>query len=230
MVNFSINDKKRDIKLPKRNNDRLAEFLGILTGDGYMNVYRNYDYIVEIAGNSKSDKNFLKCYVTNLMKELFNINPSYIERHNQNTAYLRIRSKVIFNYLLNKEFKRGIKGNIKVPEWIKENKQFTLAFIKGLFDTDGCISLKNKEGKKYPVISLTSKSKPLLNEIKRFLDSVGLMSCMFSYEDSNERYKTPTKVWKLEFNGHRRLNLWFEKIGSSNDRNLMKYHLAKDLG
>jgi intein/homing endonuclease len=229
MVSFSINDKKRNIKLPKSNNVKLAEFLGILTGDGYMNVYRNYDYIIEIAGNKESDKNFLKAHVTNLIKELFNINPSYIERHDQNTAYLRVRSKAIFNYLLNKEFKRGIKGNIKVPEWVKNNKKFRLAFIKGLFDTDGCVSLKNKEGKKYPVASLASKSKPLLKDIKRFLELIGLKSCMFSYEESNERYKAPTKVWKLEFNGHKRLNLWFEKIGSSNDRNLSKYNLAKGL-
>ena len=227
MGNLSLNDVKRNVTSPNKESKKLAEFFGILTGDGYMNTYRKYDYVIEIAGNKLYDKDYLVIYVSNLIKELFNVSPRYIEKKNQNSIYLRIRSKVIFNYLLNNDFKKGRKGNIKIPAWVINNKEFMKYFIKGLFDTDGCISIKNKEGKKYPVISITSKSNLLLLDVMNYVKSIEINSYITRYVHINPRYTHKLITYKLQVNGYSNLNLWFNLIGSSNKRNINKYNFFK---
>ncbi len=229
MGNFSLSDMKREVHLPEINSNELSEFFGILTGDGYMNLYRKYDYVIEISGNKLSDKDYHKVYLTNLIKQLFNVIPSSIERKNENSICTRIRSKAVFNYLLNKGFKKGKKGFIGIPLWIKDNDESMKSFIKGLFDTDGCLSLKNKEGKKYPVVSITSKSKKLLLHIKDFIKLRGISSCLIRYEDYGPKSDKKSIRHKLEINGNKNLNLWFDLVGSSNSRNRKKYCMAKEL-
>jgi len=227
MGKFSVNDLKRKVRFPNKNIN-LAEFFGILTGDGFMNIYRKYDYVIEIAGNKLSDKSYLKVYLTNLIKKLFNIIPRYIERNDQNSIYLRICSKAVFNYLLEKGFKKGRKGFIGIPLWIRENKEFMRYFVRGLFDTDGCISIKNKEGTKYPTISISSKSNKLLNIVRGYLEDRGI-NCVFMKQiDNSRKYSHEVIRYKIEINGYKNLQVWFNLIKSSNDRNIKKYRKAID--
>ena len=66
----------KKIRIPKKDG-RLAEFIGIVLGDGYIQSYRKGTKIsthrVAIAGNSKKDFVYLKKYLTPLIKELFDI-------------------------------------------------------------------------------------------------------------------------------------------------------------
>ena len=49
-IELSRKDKKRNVILPKIHTKELAEFIGILTGDGYMNYYPSqHKYLLEIA-------------------------------------------------------------------------------------------------------------------------------------------------------------------------------------
>ena len=67
-VKLSDNDIKRGLVLPKQPSEELAEFIGILTGDGYINYYPyQYKYLLEIAGDSRLDKDYLTIYVENLV-------------------------------------------------------------------------------------------------------------------------------------------------------------------
>ena len=48
-------DKRRGVTLPVKNRD-LAEFMGILTGDGFINVYpARQEYVIEVSGNKLKD-------------------------------------------------------------------------------------------------------------------------------------------------------------------------------
>ena len=223
----SINDIKRKVQLPKESVE-LAEFFGALTGDGYMNNYRKYDYIIEITSNKIKDKEYL-IYLSRLIKKLFNINPCYSEKKDQDTACLTIRSKFVFGYLLDKGFVRGKKEQISIPSWIENNEHFLKSFVRGLFDTDGCVSLKNKEGKKYPVLSITSKSEILLTRVKAYLEKRDISSYKAKRIEKGPRYLHEIITYKIEVNGHKNLNLWFELIGSSNERNLKRFKEAQDL-
>ena len=73
-VDKSYADKR--LRLLSNPSNKLAEFLGIITGDGYMNYYKkHYNSILEIAGDSRHDKKYLLEYVNDLIEELFNIKP-----------------------------------------------------------------------------------------------------------------------------------------------------------
>lgn len=208
------------IILPKRN-EFLAEFFGILTGDGYINQYRYPDRrvsVIEITGNKEKDFDYMKEYVCFLTKNLFNLTPNFYVRESQNTIRVIIYSKEIFDFIKKENFPLGNKGEIKIPKWIIEEKLFFKRFVKGFFDTDGCLCLKNKEGKKYPSIGLSSKSQSLLIRIKSFLARIKIPSYL------GKRIKKDLKLdYKLEINGSKNVLLFFKEIGSNNIRNLTKY-------
>lgn len=217
---FSKKDLKRKITIPKNYSNDLAELLGILTGDGYITHYRKYNYIIEVAGNKIKDKEYLFNYVFNLFIKLFNIKPNKIKKKNQNTIYIRALSKRIFIYLVELGFKKGRKGEIGIPFWIKENKNFSLAFIKGLLDTDGCLCFKKKEGKLYPVISISSASFTLLNNVKKIIKALNIASYLGKESRKNSCYKKRIVSYKLQINGINNCRKWIKKIGSNNKRNL----------
>jgi len=216
-------DLKRKINLPSVDTGELSEFFGILTGDGYMGKYRN-NHVIEIAGNSIKDKDYMENYVSNLFNSLFNIKPNINFRKDQNTMYLRLQSRSVLEYLKNKEFKEGLKGRIKIPKWVKQNENLMIPFVRGFFDTDGCISFKKKEGKLYPSISIGSKSDFLLKDIKSFIDKKGISSYFATIKHKGKRYKAPFQTYQLQINGYKNILLWFQVINSSNKRNIDRFH------
>ena len=123
-VELSYNDRKRGLILPNKSSKELAEFMGILTGDGYINYYPSqYKYILEIAGHSKLDKVYLESYISRLVKDLFNLESSFSIKKGQNSMYLRLISKGLITYLTKIGFKRGKKGQIEIPKWITSNEE-----------------------------------------------------------------------------------------------------------
>ena len=222
--NFTKSDVIRKVTLPEKNED-LAEFIGILTGDGFANYYLSRQaYLIEVSGNKTKDFEYHKEYLKKLTKEIFNIEPKINYVKNQNTLRSIIRSKAIVSFLKDIDFPLGKKGEISVPLWILEKNNLLRKFIIGLFDTDGYLCLKNKEGKKYPVIGITSKSKSLLVPIKDFLDlSYGISSYLGTEITKDPRYKSELIIHKLQISGNKNVNLFFQKIGSNNPRNKIKY-------
>jgi len=207
-------------------NDDVAELMGILTGDGFINYYpKRQAYLIEIAGNKLKDEDYLNKYVRDLIENLFNFVPRFYTYKNQNTIRLVVRSKKIFSFLKEIGFPTGRKEEISIPNWILKNEQFFKRFVKGVFDTDGCLCLKNKEGKKYPVVSISSKSKTLLIPVKEFLRSYNISSYLDKYSSKNEKryYQKEWEVYKLQINGKKNISLFFKVIGSENKRNLAKY-------
>ena len=55
-IKLSCYDIKRGLDLPNKPSEELAEFIGILAGDGYINFDpKKYSYIIDIAGNKILD-------------------------------------------------------------------------------------------------------------------------------------------------------------------------------
>lgn len=224
-------DIQRRIIFPKINQD-LAELVGILTGDGYIGQYILQDRIVssiEISANKIKDLEYIEKFVSPLVKELFNLNPNIYKKKGENTLRLIIYSKDIFQFIKNLGFPPGKKGFISPPKWILNNKIFFRRFIRGFFDTDGCINLKNKEGKKYPVLNMGSKSEPLLKCISVFLKNNRISSYLGKIIAKDKRFKKESVTYKLEINGIKNIRLFYRFIGSNNPRNKMKYEEANNL-
>lgn len=105
-------DLKRSIIFPKRNED-LAEFIEILTGDGYIGQYHLSDRIIssiEISANLSKDLDYIKNFVAPLVKRLFNLDPNIYSRNSQNTLRLIIYSKDIVKFINELGFPLGNKG------------------------------------------------------------------------------------------------------------------------
>ena len=232
-IELSINDKKRKLNLPDSPSCELAEFLGIMTGDGYMNKYGKYFSLLEIAGDSNLDNHYLTTHVTPMIKSLFNLEPSVFFKKNENSMYLRLMSKGLNAYLESIGFKNGKKGQISVPSWVCEDEEYMLSFLKGLADTDGSLVLLNRKQKKFkffPRIQITSISKPLVVELKKWFDSTELVSYI-TEERRRLEYKGETKthlVLKIELPGRKNLNNWMKLIGFRNKRHLDRYKRYKD--
>src|SRR3989344_6026815 len=98
-IQYSPQDKKREIKIPTSLTSELAEFIGIMVGDGniYMNTskYRS-KYEIRIAGHFHEDREYHKRRVTFLLKKIFNVkHPIEIIRKANMARYIGIGSKAI---------------------------------------------------------------------------------------------------------------------------------------
>jgi hypothetical protein len=224
-VGKSWNDIKRGLILPNEPSEELAEFFGILTGDGYINYYPNdYKSSLEIAGDSRFDEMYLKNHVAKLVKILFNLESSYSIKKGQNSIYLRLISKGLINYLSTIGFKKGRKGQIGIPEWILHDKTHMTFFLKGMIDTDGSIHFRGD----YPIISISSKSEVLIKHLFNFIQKEGFkLKNYYKEERIEKRGYNNSVVYKVRLNGHENLNLWLKLVGFRNERHLNKLKSSK---
>ena len=227
-IQKSWNDLKRGLTLPTKPSVELSEFFGILTGDGYINYYpSDYKSILEIAGDSRFDQNFLKNHVAKLVKKLFNLEPRYSIKKDQNSISLRLISKGLINYLVSIGFKKGRKEQIGIPDWILYHREDMISFLRGIADTDGSLYFR----KDYPIISISSKSKFLIKYLFEFMKKERFNLKNYYREDRIEkRGYNDSVVYKVRLNGHKNLAMWLRLIGFRNERHLKKLKKSGDGG
>jgi intein/homing endonuclease len=100
-----------------------------------------------------------------------------------------------------------------MPQWIRAREEFRTAFVRGLFDTDGCVYVDTHRihGREYKNMGMvfTNRCHPLLKEFKATLERIGL----------HPTQKTKYAVF-LRRKGD--IKLYFDLIGSSNEKHLNK--------
>lgn len=128
--------KNNSLVLPKKS-EKLAEFIGIILGDGNLSEYD----AIRIAGDSRKDRDYLEKYIVKLIRELFNCEPSLYFSKRSNCLYVYFGSKIVSNYLVKCGLKKGnkIKNNLTIPSWIMKNPSYLKACLRGLIDTDGSV-------------------------------------------------------------------------------------------
>jgi len=215
-VKLSDNDIKRGLVLPKSPSENLAEFIGILAGDGHVS-FNTKKYKILIIGNYFTDYDYFYNHTKTLIKNLFNINPKIIKKKNQNSLVLYFNSKGCVSYMENMGYyKKLIK--IIIPNWIKLNETYFLSFIRGLFDTDGSIFVSDKKGApNYPCIELTTICYDLANIVKNLL-----LKKNFKVPKIRSYYYSHSKnaSLKVSLYGYSNLSKWLNEIGFSNEYKL----------
>jgi hypothetical protein len=157
-IAYSMYDLKRGIVIPNSASHELAEFIGIIIGDGY--IYHNFNkYRIGIVGNPKEDYlYFVK--IKQLIKNLFSLEANIVKRGRG----LRIifGSRAIFEFLtqvIGLPYGRGKGKKVVIPS-VFDCDYLRCRTIRGIFDTDGSIFTSHKEGAPdYPCIELTTTSK-----------------------------------------------------------------------
>lgn len=124
-------NKRTDVRLPKYSPE-LAEFIGIMLGDGHVSHFqvmvtlgtKEYPYVT---------------YVQKLMEALFKV-PATIAHKKSGHREVYIGSTTITNWLREMGLvSNKVAAQVGVPSWIFMKKKYMRPFIRGFFDTDGSI-------------------------------------------------------------------------------------------
>src|SRR3989344_2341609 len=98
MIEKSVYDIKREIKVPSNINNDLAYILGVLAGDGHISPI---DYAIHCAGNQKDEIEFYEVIIKKLFFKLFNWRLK-LKYFSDGTYGFRSGSKLVHTYLVNK--------------------------------------------------------------------------------------------------------------------------------
>jgi len=116
--------------------EKLAEFVGIILGDG--SICKSQ---ISITLHSEDDKEYSK-FVVNLIKKLFNVHVGICYRKDSEATTYNISRTELIHFCIEKlGLKQGnkIRQQIDIPNWIKQNRLYSIICVRGLVDTDGCI-------------------------------------------------------------------------------------------
>jgi hypothetical protein len=200
----------RKVDRPKYSS-ALAELLGILIGDGHLSEYQ----ATMITGIKTDLPHAL--YVVDLFKKIFRIKGAIKKRPNHGAVVVVVSSKAIVDLLAIFGMPQGNKlsGNLRIPRWVFTSRAYMKMFIRGLFDTDGCVFLDRHviNGNRYKHLgwALTSASSSLLADIRKLLELLDFHPTWRASQNS------------VYLRKQAEVQRYFRNIGSSNSKHLCRY-------
>ncbi len=200
---------RKDIREPKPSKE-LAEFIGIMLGDGGMTNYQ-----IHVTFNTKTDNEY-GIYIRNLIKRLFRVSAPIISTDSDSADRIVASGVNLVEFLMKKGLRTGnkVKNKVNIPGWIFNNRVYSIACLRGLVDTDGSFYQYNHKvcNKKYCNFAMcfTNYSKPLLMSVYRILQNLDFSPIM------------NTKRVYL----HKRVDIdkYFLEIGTHNKKHLYRYN------
>ena len=196
------------VTLP-RHSARLAELIGILMGDGHIGLYQ-----ISMVTNSETDLQHA-LFVKKLFEDLFKIRVGLSNRTDKKACVVTVSSKSVCEFLSLQGIPQGnkITLGVHIPDWIQDKPLYRKAFIRGLFDTDGCVYIdthyRSKKVYEHLGMAFANQSSPLLSFFKESLELFGL----------HPTQKTKFRVFLRRREDIRR---YFDLVGSSNEKHLEK--------
>ena len=197
----------------------VAEFVGVLIGDGYVYI-KNHHYVIGIVGSPKTDLEYFD-YLKKLILQEFAISVKIKYRYRG----LRIvfGSKEVVGFLckdLGMIFGKNKSENVFIPNVILKDKKLIKSTIRGIADTDGSIFVAKKPGiLKYPSIEITTSSYSLALQLRKVLTGLDFrVANIWNYKSKFSKRTT----YKLPLNGRENIKKWVNKIGFSNPYKLKR--------
>ncbi len=197
---------------PKFSKD-LAEFVGIMLGDGGMTKHQ-----IRITLHCIDDLEY-SIFVENLLKKLFDIIPGKHRRSDCLVFNIEISRVMLVEFCTRKvglKIGNKIKQKVDIPDWIIKNKNFRIACLRGLVDTDGCLIIHKYKSKgkyyTYKKIGFTSRSKPLLDSVSIILSGLGIKNRISGDYD-------------IRVEARRDVELYFKLVGTNNPKHLKRFKL-----
>lgn len=160
--------QSKPIKKPKKS-ATLAEFIGIVMGDGGISRYQ-----VVITLHHVDDLEY-SVFVAHLIKRLFGISPAVYHSVKNSVNDVTVSRVELVKYLheLGLPIGNKIKQGLDIPSWIIENPTFAIACVRGLVDTDGSVFTHRYKSKgtwyTYKKLSFTSMSPSLRESVYTIL-------------------------------------------------------------
>jgi len=231
-IEFSNNDLKYKIKLPKFLDDRLAYLLGVQVGDGYLRKQvrgTTTDYLICYDGHIINEFEWYEDILKKLIKGLFNKDVKIVKT-NKGTVKSYLRSKAILSFLNQVcGVSYSPKNNIKIPDIITiSNKEIKRSFLKGLADTDFSFTFKKRKNYDYPVIYFQTYSKSLYESTRLLLEELGF-KVHGAYRKSY-RYDKVFDSYYLTISGRSQFGKWVNEIGFGSLNHITKFKIWKKTG
>ncbi len=194
-------------------NRKLAELIGIVMGDGFLESTPNH-YRIGIVGDPIKDKDYYE-YVRSLIRDICAKEVRSVER----ARGLRITfgHKKLFTeltHLYRLPVGEGKSKKVRIPSIIAKDWRLAKHTIRGIVDTDGSIFGADKTGApNYPSIEITTSSITLAKQLRRILLAQGFKTAnIWRYQSKNSSIPS----YKVPLNGYKNVRMWLEKIGFSN--------------
>jgi len=199
-------------------NSKIAELIGMHIGDGtlYKTTRGN---VWELRGNL-NEKDYYYTNVKPLLESIFNnlvFNPKFRSGGKNGCFGIQTSKKEVTNFFIEFGFKPGSKTyTVRIPDYIKNaNNNIKLAFIRGLFDTDGGIRfdrINNQKLHAYPRVEFGFASKLLRDDLFELTKGLGYRSFIWG-----------GKYFKLAIGGKEHIDKWFNEVLPNNKKHLNKY-------
>jgi len=223
---------------PKEMTPDLAEICGIHAGDGYMRCRNNNHFELDVSGNVE-EKEYYDNHVVPLFERTFKVklNPQFFCP--RNTYGFRIGKREICETLHSFGFPYGKKTlTVEAPKQILESKNIEIIyrFIRGVFDTDGTISFRQRGGSGYSEIHKKRHTYSYLKLSvcsKSLRDGVGLLLMQTGFQFAFSQTKetaTENIAYNLTLQGDQNLILWMLNIGFKNPVKANRYLIWKNYG
>lgn len=209
---IEIKNRRKNIQIDLKLSKKLAEFIGILAGDGHLSKITTE---ISISSDKDFDKDYSFFYLPYLIKSLFKVNIGHYVQHNVNKAKCYIYSKNIMNYLVN-EFKLPMgnkKNRLHIPNQIIKNKEYAKSYVRGFFDTDGSF---HRHHKNTAAVEFISRDKGFLKELNKLIKSLRFSTCI-----------TGKSIY-IYTKDH--IDRFFKEIEPKNKKHLLKYKFYKEKG
>lgn len=195
--------------------EETAELMGILMGDGHLGEYQ-----ITMTTNSKTDIKHA-VFVQKLFRRMLGVSAPIKNKKGKNAVVVTISSKNASIQLERLGMPKGNKMNagMVIPTWVKENISYSKAFIRGLFDTDGCVYVDRHTYKKKIYVhagwTITSGAGTFIADIKRVLVMLGF---------SPTHRMTQKSVYLRKQN---EIERYFNEIGTHNSKHQNRYRKFK---
>ena len=195
---------------PAEKSVELAEFIGIMMGDGGM-THRQLSITLHHI-----DDLAYSHFVVALIKKLFVVTPTVRHVVASSVNIILVSRSGLIKYLheLGLPIGNKLKQHFDIPPWIKENRDYMLACVRGLVDTDGCMFTHryrvNGKLYSYKKMDFCSYSPPLINSVKDFLETLDLRTRISGGVDIRIENKASVKRY-------------MQLIGSHNEKHLKRW-------
>lgn len=217
----------------------LAEVCGIHAGDGYLRNDNEGRVELDISGGFEEEP-YYENHVIPLFSRVFRIKIEGRFFPHRRTYGFVIRNKKIVEKMHELGFPYGAKSKIvRVPKFIMEskNKKIKYAFLRGLFDTDGCLSFERRKGTLegicttncnwYPKLNVSTVSNNLFVDLKTVLNDLKIQHNANITKTKPKNWGNRYEIW---MRGRVLLKEWMQRIGVKNYSKLSRYEIWKKFG
>ncbi len=221
--------KNRFEIIPSSISEEVSECAGIIAGDGTMWKEKSRGIRIRIRGNPIDEKEYYDNFVAPLFIKVFNIDIKP-KNFNGGSYGIEINSSKIgrfFNHVF--EFPFGKKAlSLTIPKVIIHDNKLLIAFIRGIFDTDGYLyitkySLENSTS----YVSFGLSSRKIIEQIRNFLISLGYKLTRITVDQSSPYTKNPK--YQIRMCGKKQIIRFIKEFEPHNYRFMNKISMLKEV-